>query len=234
MKLRLLALSFTLLLALALQAQAHFVWVAAVNGSAGQPEVHVWFSELAEPDSAELLDKITAVKVWSRSLQAKPEFLKVTKRVEGTGGALIGSLTSATSALSAHINYGVLDRGDQKFLLQYHAKYLDGAAPAFKALARDEQLQFDIVPQQTAKGYTFDVLFAGRPAAASTVVILDPSGTQIDATTDEAGRFSIENTKPGLYSIRAKWVVKESGKLGDQDYPQVNHYSTLALRVPMN
>lgn len=234
MKLRVIAPALGILLAVAIQAQAHFVWIAAMNSSAGQSEAHVWFSELAEPDSADLLDKITSVKVWSRSGQGKPEFLKVTKRVEGNGGALIGNLTASSPALSAHINYGVLDRGGQKFLLQYHAKYLDSSASAFKTLARDEQLHFDIVPQQTAKGFSCDVLFAGNPAAASTVVILDPSGTQIDATTDEAGRFSIESAKPGLYSIRAKWVVKESGKLGDQDYPQVNHYSTLALRVPKN
>ena len=54
------------LLALASPALAHFVWVAVEKDSAGQPAAHVWFSELAEPDSADLLDKITTIKVWSR------------------------------------------------------------------------------------------------------------------------------------------------------------------------
>ena len=51
----------------------------------------------------------------------------------------------------------------------------------------------------------------------------------ISSRSQYAGRFIIDTAKPGLYSIRAKWVVKEACKLGDQDYPQVNHYSTRAL-----
>jgi hypothetical protein len=63
-------------------------------------------------------------------------------------------------------------------------------------------------------------------------VIFDPTAVETKGNTDEAGRIALPAAKPGLYSIRAKWVVKEAGKQGDQEYPQVNHYSTLALRVP--
>jgi uncharacterized GH25 family protein len=217
---------------LASPALAHFVWVAVEKDSAGQPAAHVWFSELAEPDSADLLDKIATVKVWSRTAAGKPADVKVTKQtIAGGGGALIGPVPAGTPALSAHINYGVLTRGAATFLLQYHAKYLDGAAAEFKALARDEALVFDVVPQRTDKGYTLEVLFQGKPVAGSDVVILDPAGKETEAKTDAAGRVELIAAKPGLYSIRAKWVVMEAGKQGDKEYPQVNHYTTLALRV---
>jgi uncharacterized GH25 family protein len=221
------------LLSAASPAFAHFVWVAVEKDSAGQPAAHVWFSELAEPDSADLLDKIVTVKVWSRLAAGKPMDVKVTKQtLNGGGGALTGPVPAGTPALSAHINYGVLTRREQTFLLHYHAKYLDAAAAEFKTLVRDPALSFEIVPHRNEKDFTLEVLFRGKPVAGSEVVILDPAANETQAKTDDAGRVQLPATRPGLYSIRAKWVVMEAGKQGDKEYPQVNHYSTLALRVP--
>src|SRR5262245_47330073 len=87
-------------------ALAHFVWVAVEKDATGQPAAHVWFSELAEPDSAELLDRITAVKVNSRTAGGKPAGVAVSKQTQGEGGALVGAVPAGTPALSAHIKYG--------------------------------------------------------------------------------------------------------------------------------
>ncbi len=77
------------------------------------------------------------------------------------------------------------------------------------------------------------VLFQGKPAANAEVVILDPTSAETQAKTDSAGRIPLPpTTKAGLYSIRAKWVVNTPGKDGDKEFPQSNHYTTLALRVP--
>jgi uncharacterized GH25 family protein len=233
MKSRLMLALFALLFAVASQASAHFVWVAIDKDSSGSPGLFVWFSELAEADSADLLDKITTVKVWTHGAKENSQPLKLTKKEEGTGGALVAAVPADAKAASAHINYGVLDRKGDKFLLQYHAKYLDLSAANWKALARDEALKFEIVPEAAEKGYTLTVLFHGKPVAGSEVVIFDPTSDETKGTTDEGGRIALPAAKPGLYSIRAKWVVKEAGKQGDKDYPQVNHYSTLALRVPV-
>jgi uncharacterized GH25 family protein len=232
MKTKVVLIALAALTAVASPAFAHFVWVAVDKDSAGQPAAHVWFSELAEADSAELLDKIATVKVWSRTAAGKPADVEVTKQsLAGGGGELIGPVPAGMPALSAYINYGVISRGTATFLLHYHAKYLDASAEEFKALARDEALSFDVVPQRTDKGYTLEVLFRGKPVAGSDVVILDPAGNQTDAKTDDAGQVQLTAAKNGLYSIRAKWVVMEPGKQGGKEYPQVNHYSTLALRV---
>jgi hypothetical protein len=224
-----------LLLAVASPAAAHFVWVSIEASSSGPPTAHVWFSELAEPDSADLLDKIAAVKVWRRSSDGKSIDTAVAKQTKGEGGALVGKLPAGVTVLSAHINYGVLTRRDQTFLLHYHAKYLDMSASGWKALARDERLAFDIVPHATGKDITLEVLFQGKPAAGAEIVVFDPTTKETEAKTDAAGRVVLPpTTRPGLYSIRAKWVVNMAGKEGDKEYAQVNHYTTLALRVPQS
>jgi len=225
-------MSTLILLVAALPAAAHFVWLSVEKDSSGKPAAHVWFSELAEPDSADLLDKITSIKVTARPAGEKPLPIAVTKQAVGTGGALIGAIPAGTQGLSAHTKYGVLTRGENSFLLQYSAKYLDAAAKDFQKLSRDESLPLDIVPRLAEKGFDLEVLFNGKPAAGAEFVIHDPAATQSDAKSDEKGQLFLSAAKPGLYSIRAKWVVKEAGKEGDKEYPQVNYYSTLALRVP--
>jgi hypothetical protein len=156
----------------------------------------------------------------------------LTKQVEGNGGALIGPLGVEAKALGASIKYGVLTRREQTFLLNYYAKYLEATPANLKALGRDESLPLDIVPHAGEKGITLEVLYQGKPVAGSEVVIFDPTAKVIDAKTDEAGRVELDTTKPGLYSIRAKWVVMEAGKDGDKEYPPINNYCTVALRVP--
>jgi uncharacterized GH25 family protein len=233
MKTRSLCFAVAGVLALASAVQAHFVWVAVANEKGGQAVAQVWFSELAEPDSADLLDKILMVQVVSFGADQKPQPVKVIKHAsEQGGGALVGTVPADTKALAAHIKYGVLTRGPQTFLLQYYAKYLDASAADLTKLAGDKRLTLDVVPHKTEKGYSLEVLYKGQPVAGSEVVLHDPSGNQTEAKSDEKGRVELVTTKQGLYSVRAKWLVAESGKEGDKEYAQVNHYSTLALRVP--
>jgi uncharacterized GH25 family protein len=230
---RSIGLALVAVFAIVTAAQAHFVWVAVDKDKSGQTMAQVWFSELAEPDSADLLDKILTIQVTSQGKDLKPHIVAVTKQTSGSsgGGALVGAVPADTKTLSAQIKYGVMTRGPQTFLLQYYAKYLDSSASDFKKLARDERLPLDIVPHQTEKGYSLEVLYKGKPVAGSDFVLHDPAANQTEAKSDDKGRVELTTAKPGLYSVRAKWVVQENGQEGDKEYAQVNNYCTLALRV---
>ncbi|MCI0359816.1 MAG: DUF3386 family protein [Planctomycetaceae bacterium] len=235
MKTRLLAITaFTVFFALAASspAWAHFVWITVAKDSAGQPQAQVHFSELAEPDSANLLDKVAAVQVWTRTDSGQPKTLKLAKQITDEIGSWVAPIDAGTFAVSGSIKYGVLDRRGMTFLLWYHAKHLDAGAADFKALARDERLTFDLVPHAGAKSFELEALFDGKPAAGSEVVVLDPEGNESTSKTNAEGRLSLPSSKPGLYSIRAKWTIEKSGTEDGKAYPQVVHYSTLALRVP--
>ena len=64
------------------------------------------------------------------------------------------------------------------------------------------------------------------------MTVVDPSGKEHDAIkTDDSGKVTFDLSKPGLYSIRAKWVVDAKGQEGEKSYEKANHYSTLTLRI---
>ena len=213
-------------------AHAHFVWVAVQTDSSGQPQANVWFSELAEPDDEALIDKIAQTKVWSRTAGGDVVALTLAKEVKDGGGALVGKLPAVAEAVSARCAYGVIERRGTVFRLEYYAKYLDASSSAFKALARDEKLDLDVVPELTGGQCKLVVFWKGEPAAGSEVVVFDAAGKEHTLKTDDQGVATLPADKAGLYSIRAKWVTEESGQEGDKEYSQANHYSTLALRLP--
>lgn len=232
MKLKLFVLAALAVFTLNSPAWAHFIWITIAKDSAGKPQAQVHFAELAEPDVATLLDKVATVKVWSRTAAGQPQTLKLSKQLNDEVGSWVAPVEAGTSGASGSIKYGVLDRRGMTFLLWYYAKHLDAGAADFKALARDEALTFDLVPHATDKGFDLEALFEGQPVEGSEVVVLDPDANETTAKTNAQGRISIAGQKPGLYSIRAKWAVEKAGTEGDKAYPQIVHYSTLALRVP--
>lgn len=209
-------------------AQAHFVWLAIEKASDGAPVARVWFSELAEPDSAELLDRIARVEVWAVRGSQAPQKLSLNKVVEGTGGCWTAPLPADTTGLAATLCYGVVSRGSGPMLLYYHARYVDAAEAAASAAA--DRLALQIVTQPVADGWDLQVLFQGQPAAGSEVVIFDPAARETKVKSDAAGRVHLSRSRPGLYSIRARWAVEQSGEHDGKPYQQVVHYATLALR----
>lgn len=228
------AIALTLLLTSATVAQAHFVWLVSETTDGGKAKANVYFAELAETDDASLLDRITKVKVWSRDAAGQAsEPLSLTKEEHKDGGGALVSGLKQHAALSGTIKYGVLERGDNVFLLNYHAKFLDAGAGDLSKLARDEALILDVVPHLAGEKSQLEVLWQGKPIKDSEVIVIDPSGKEHDVVkTDDQGKVTVDLSKPGLYSIRAKLVVEDKGELNGKKYEKANHYSTLTLRVP--
>ncbi len=215
------------------QAQAHFIWIAVQAGSEGKSEAHVYFAELAEPDDAKLLDNVKDTKAWTRVPGAEPTVLKLEKQEKDGDGSWVSlGVDNSVTAASAVCKYGVFERGTTKGLLQYYAKYLDSTSASYKALLRDEALPLDIVPE-VAEGTSqkLTVLFQGKPAAGSEVLVRAPDGADQKLKTDAEGHATITLGQAGLYSIRAKWEVQEAGKEGDKEYNKIMNYTTLTLRT---
>ena len=229
------AIAAVLALVAATQVQAHFVWLAIEPAESGKPTARVYFAELAETDDAALLDKIAHVQVHARGADGKAssEPLKLTKQVDKDGGgSWTAEVPEGTSALSGTIKYGVLERRGEVFQLNYHASYADTTSPDFGKHSVDPSLPMQVVPHLVGEKSQVEVLWKGKPLAGSEVIVIDPAGKEHDAVkTDEGGRVAVAMSKPGLYSIRAKWVADEKGREGDKSFEKANHYSTLTLRV---
>jgi uncharacterized GH25 family protein len=228
---------FSLVVALlaAAQAQAHFVWLALESGEVGKSVAKVYFAELAETDDAALLDRIAHLQVWTRDASGKTSTqpLKLTKQVDQDGGgSWVAEVPAGVEALSGTIKYGVLERGDNVFQLNYHASYADASSPNFAKQGVDASLPMQVLPHLAGEKSQLEVLWKGKPIEGSEVTVVDPAGKEHDPLkTDENGKVTFDLSKPGLYSIRAKWVVDEKGQEGDKSFEKANHYSTLTLRV---
>ena len=224
-----LAAFLTVLALLGSTAQAHFLWLMTEADSTGKQVPHLCFGEMAEPGEAELIDKVAHAKVWLQLPGQDAKELKLIKQTKDEVGSWFADVDAQGGVLTAKCEYGVISRGGKTMLLNYYAKRLDTEPETLKAFGRAESLPLDIVPAVTGDKVELTVLWQGKPAAESEVVIASPAGGDEKVKTDAAGKVSFTTTKPGVYAIRAKWVDAVAGAKGDEKYDVQSHYCTLAL-----
>jgi hypothetical protein len=223
------------LAALAAPAEAHFVWVSVESGSGGRPEARVWFSEEPSPGAPHLVSKIAHTQL-RRVDGAETSAVELSPVTADGAGELVGSLPSAENSirLEAVCDYGTFSRGGPPILLQYYAKALRPRTSAhLAAIARSENLPLDVVPELTADGLRFTVLWQGKPAGQAEVVVLDLEGEDETLTTDDQGHALHRNPGRGLIAARVGRVEEDrSGERSGKRYQSVRHYATVTLRLP--
>jgi hypothetical protein len=117
-------------------------------------------------------------------------------------------------------------------LLHYDAKHLRGDWARGDAAARAERLVLDIVPSLIDGQLQLQVVFQGKPAAASEVVVIDSAGEEQTLKSDADGKISLAANK-GRYAVRAAVIEPQrSGQRDGKPYAQTWHYATLTLDVP--
>jgi N-acetylneuraminic acid mutarotase/uncharacterized GH25 family protein len=207
-------------------AQAHFLWIASDPGS-GQAKVY--FSESPEPDDPDLLDKVGDLKLVTFEGRDKVGEVATTKQDD----ALVAKVGKAY-AVALSRRYGVLERGAEKFLLNYYATHhVAPIAADWKRLGSDDKLPLEIVPSQKGSQVTLQVLWQGKPLADAQIIVGGAGLTKVEGKTDAQGRFSVEPTKAGLLHARAKQQEAMEGKLDDKAYSQIRHWTTLTVPVSL-
>lgn len=230
MKLTRLILSLSLMITSApASCWAHFLWIAA-GPQAKDGKVHVYFSEAVEPDDPELLEKVAKLKLWQFSADGTATELKTTKDAD----SLVATPLDGTNPVfGLSHDYGVLARGDETFLLKYHAKSLPSSDPkSWRAAANPTQLPLEIVPSSASGKTVLTVLWHGKPVAGSTVTVTGPGiEKKLEATSDDKGEVTFDLKSPGLFSVRAKQSEAIKGEFEGKAYGSVRHYATLALSL---
>ena len=199
---------------------AHFVFlVPAESGKSAQ----LVFSEGLEADTFVPVKKIAQTQLFLKgSKNATP--LKMVLKDNAYVVALPGKKARVVGGVCI---YGVLTKGADPFLLAYYPKAVIGNASKEEAGTRFSRLLFEIL----VSGNQGQVLFQGKPAAESEVIITPPGDARrIKTTTDKNGNFTFElpSTK-GLLHIRARHVENKAGKLKGEAYKQAKHYATLVI-----
>jgi len=204
--------------------QAHFLWIVS---DAASSQTRVYFSETPEPDDPDLLDRVADVKLLCFEPRDKVSEISVKKQED----ALVAPLGKAY-AVALSRQYGVLERGGEKFLLNYHAtSHVSPIASDWKRLGSDDKPPLEIVPLQKGRQVELTLYWQGKPLADAEIVADAPGIEETKGKTDAQGRFVVELNKSGLLSARARHVVTEPGKLNDKAYDSIRHWTTLTVPV---
>ncbi|RMF38602.1 MAG: DUF4198 domain-containing protein [Planctomycetota bacterium] len=211
--------------------QAHFFWIV-VDRSGAEPVAKVYFGEVAEPESADLLEPIGEL-LLEYPAERGDQWRSATAKLDHDEAALIASLPAGYGAapMVLHHDYGVITRGDQPFLLRYYAKAYPFPLPGtWKSVSDPQRLPLEITPALEGTSIRLQVRWQGKPAVGAEVTIDGPQlSDSVKGNTDQQGVYTIQLPASGTYSIRARVIEEQAGEHNGQAYSQVRHYSTLTL-----
>lgn len=213
---KLLMTAATLGCLLAMNAQAHFIFLELPPN---EPDVaHMRFAEEPlEATKPDLQERIAPMVVKTAS-GAEVAFA-------GGEDARVASVSPETTALLGALDYGVIERGGE-FLLVYYAKATRRAAEA----GAPSGLALEVLADVQDGSLTVTVLHDGKPApGAELVVNLPGADEQATTTTDAAGQSSFPIEPGGWVGVRARVVESRSGAHDGKAYTEVRRYSTLTF-----
>jgi N-acetylneuraminic acid mutarotase len=210
-------------------ASAHFPWL--VTEPAGIPtRVKVYFSEAAEPDDPELLDRLVKADVWVLGgRRGEPQPLSL-KKMDDALEADLPAEAQASAIILRH-TYGVVSEGGEPFLLKYYAKTFPSPLPGtWRSIRDSERLALEVTPKLDGSATRFCVTWQGEPVAGVTVTVTGPGiPNKWEGPTDDEGTYRCHFPQAGRFSIRARHVENTAGELDGMAFKSIRHYSTLSL-----
>ncbi len=212
-------------------AHAHFIWlVRQMDGEAGD-RVELYFSEAAEPDDPDLLQRVKDVTIWQLGPDGHAQKFALQLEDDALFAGL-GDKIDGHSLFVARHDYGVLERNGESFALRYYAK--TGPKLGDEAWSRNDSgkhLALDVIPVAVTNGIRIEVRWQAKPLAGAQVIVSGPGMKDFEATSDKQGQATFETSKPGLFSIRVRHIENQAGERNGHKYESIRHYSTLALNV---
>lgn len=204
-----------LYLALAVPAQAHFLWV--VVGDQAPKAQLVLAENPGEETVADLIPKIAA-KAWDAAGQSVT-FQKQEKTW----------VADAPAAVAAKQSWGLMDHGGKPFMIEYYAK--GGATP--EATEVSLKLPYELFARQEGGEVVAWLTQDGMPVAETPVNLHQPGGGKsVELKTDAKGEVRFKPEFGGHYGLRARFIEARGGESAGKAYEEVRHYTTLAFSLP--
>jgi N-acetylneuraminic acid mutarotase len=203
---------------LPLTCNGHFVWIVCEGGS-----YRVVFGEMPEADDAEMLKSVSAIAL-AQPNRRECISASVELATNSFEGWLTCSKTSIDQPITGSIIYGVVSRGQTRFLLHYRADYANVAV--HQPCAPDAQARIQIIPHVAAEQLVLTVYQKGQPIADCELIVSSESSQTVK--TDAAGQFRLPLTEDRVWA-RTKAVDLESGTWDDQTFEEKRSYATLVI-----
>jgi len=122
--------------------------------------------------------------------------------------------------------------GGESYLIVRHARMYPAAANNCWVIPPvDERLPLELCPSTRETRLTVRVLWQ-REIRACAEITADLAGhKRIRGRADGSGDFSVDASRPGIYSFHSKEVEKTVGERDGKKYTGILHYSTLVVIV---
>jgi hypothetical protein len=228
-------------LGLAGQARAHFLFIRIRAHAEAGRSAEVYFSEQAEAGDPRFIAKVAHTKLWAQTRPGEFRELPVRPAADRLRAALPAE---RSLVVVGHCEYGVLARPNQTpFLLRYYPKAVAGIAQELNRMTPRREIPFEIQPSFESNGLDKDkascarirlvALRQGKPikGAVFTAVDSDLSEETIKAGPDGSAVWA--PASPGRYSVYVRDTLKQKGTLDGKSYDEVREFATLALSWPL-
>ena len=234
-------LATVVLMSLATQARAHFLFIRIEPQAEAGRSAEVFFSEQAEAGDPKFVAKIAHTKLW---IQTRPgEFRELPLRQ--AADRLRAALPADRSvSVVGECEYGVLARPKQTpFLLRYYPKAVAGNPDELNRLAPRREIPFEIQPAfeihgrangKSAEGpIRLVALRNGKPIPNAIFTAVDSSLSEQTIKAGPDGTATWSPPAPGRYSVYTRETLKQPGTLGDKKYDEIREFATLAFTWPL-
>jgi hypothetical protein len=145
--------------------------------------------------------------------------------------AIPGAIEPLRSYCLTHTD-GFEVHGGESYLIVHHARMYPAAANNYWAIPSvDERLPLELCPSTHETRLTVRVLWRGEIRACAEITADLAGDKRIRGRADGSGDFSVDASRPGIYSFRSKEVEKTVGERDGKKYTGILHYSTLVVIV---
>lgn len=221
------ALAVALLMAaIVAPARAHFLWLVESDS----PKVlNLYFSEDPIPDDPAILKKVEDAVAYRLVEGKEPQEIKFTLADDELKSDELKGRGDAIYVLSRSM--GVMERGGEKFLLQYGAKTGPTLGKSAWQIDASKHLSLDVVPTIKDGQAILTTTLSGKPLEGAEVIVQGASKSSGKVKSDAEGIVKFAVDKAGLYTIWVKYVEAKPGQEGDDKYDTVRYYTTVTLPV---
>ena len=219
-KFTLVAAIATLLYALPLIANAHYIWIER-----GAKTARAYYGEVAEvrEQSPGKMDDIKGLKAASAGVELG---VKRTQRYFELNGALTSQIVAIEPSIAVK-DWSASGIGIVKPM--YYARHSEW--PLKTAIASSKEQKLDIHPVAGSKDI-FIVLFDGKPLAKNKLVIYAPNDWEQEHKTDDTGKVKVMLPWQGQYVLEVIYKETLAGEFEGKKFDAVRHRSILTVVQP--